>query len=158
MSSVPLDEIAPAADMTQQKTKMVVISKIDENKVSAHISRMESELSRLRAFLEDVAHKSENQGHLDSGDMIVVTGRDHPDSGSRAVVQRVVYEVKKLEVVFLNDYGEAKEADDVTDLDVSQITWRRATKDDDPMNTESSSSDGNDDIEFPDSIYGFQSD
>ena len=153
MSSVPLDEIAPAADMTQQKTKMVVISKIDEKEVSAHILRMEKELSRLRAFLDKVAHKSENQGHLDSGDMIVVTGRDHPDSGSRAVVQRVVYEVKKLEVVFLNDYGEAKEANQVTDLDVSQITWRRATDDDDSQGAGTS-----DDNDFPDSVYGFQSD
>ena len=144
--------------MNKQVATMVVISKKDEDKVAAHIHSMECELARLRELLQDVALKSDNQGHLDSGDMIVVTGRDHPDSGSRAVVQRVVYEVKKLEVVFLNDYGEAKEADDVTDLDVSQITWRRATKDDDPMNTESSSSDGNDDIEFPDSIYGFQSD
>jgi len=132
---------------------MVVISKKDEDKVAAHIFSVEAELARLRALLQDVALKSENEGHLDSGDMIVVTGRDHPGAGTRCVVKRVVYQITKLEVVLLDDFGEAKKANEITDLDVSQIAFRRATDDDDSQGAGTS-----DDNEFPDSVYGFQSD
>ena len=139
--------------MNKQVATMVVISKKDEDKVAAHIHSMECELARLRELLQDVALKSDNQGHLDSGDMIVITGRDHPGSGTRCVVKRVVYQLTKLEVVMLNNSGEAKEANEITDLDVSKIAWRRATDDDDSMGAGYS-----DDNEFPDSVYGFQSD
>ena len=132
---------------------MVVISKKDEDKVSGLIHSMECELARLRELLQDVALKSEQQGHLDSGDMIVITGPDHPGSGTRCLVKRVKYQMTKLEVVMLNDSGEEKEAGEITDLDVSRIAFRRATDDDDPMGAGDS-----EDNDSPDSDYGFQSD
>ena len=75
---------------------MAMISKPDQDKVSNFIQSIENELNNLRAFLVDIAHRSNQKGFLQVGNTVEVLKKAETPNESLVVV------AKRAKVASLN--------------------------------------------------------
>ena len=97
---------------------MVLISKVDQDRVSRHIQNIENELRLLRGLLDDVAHRSNTKGFLQVGKFVTVAKKaETPNKSKRVVVKcgkiaSVEFSVKKIKVEHV-EIGASEEKEDV---------------------------------------------
>ena len=106
---------------------MVVINKQDQDKVTQAIEHMEHELRLLCVLLGNVAHRSDDQGFLEAGDIVEIV-KAMPGSVPKvkcAVVMSVEYRIKGLKVCAEGNTSEGMQI--VTNLDMKQMVMRKVT-------------------------------
>ena len=115
---------------------MVIINKVDQNKIILAIHRMEHELRALRVLCQ-----SSDPGHLEAGDFVEITkaGPGAVLNVQRAVVVSVKYRIEELKVCL---DGASGSVHTMTDPELDRVVLRRMTG-----NSEDEGSDGS--VSYP---------
>ena len=100
---------------------MVVINKVDQNKIILAIDQMEHELRALRFLCQSC-----DPGHLEAGDFVEIAkaGLGTVPDVQHAVVVSMKYRIKELKVWV---DGASDSVHTMTDLDLDRVLLRRMT-------------------------------